>query len=227
MPNFFRDNKKLNGGSQFLATIKQTTMDPQPFVRLSVGQLGLKLPGSNATTKLCHCEIRLGGFPVQTTPVPLLHSSEFNLDPFANAAVFSLDESDLKALVTPGCFRPPRSCLEVAVYLARRRVGGHCGMAGGRRLVGVFRVEVGSEWREGKPVLLHHGWACLGKWEPKPELHLRVKQETDPRYVFQFDDEIALSPQVVQLHGTTRQPIFSCKFVRDRRYAPFPFRSTA
>ncbi|PUZ50262.1 hypothetical protein GQ55_6G045400 [Panicum hallii var. hallii] len=196
-------------------------MDPQPFVRLSVGQLGLKLPAggnaSKAASRLCDCEIRLGGFPVQTAQVPLIHSPEFNLDPFTNAAVFSLDESDLKALAAPGCFRAPRSYLEVAVYLAR--FGARCGVAWRKRLVGVFRVELASssEWREGKPVLLHHGWAGIGKGEARPELHLRVKMEADPRYIFQFDDEIALNPQVVQLHGSIRQPIFSCKFIRDRR----------
>ncbi|XP_062192108.1 uncharacterized protein LOC133895659 isoform X2 [Phragmites australis] len=192
-------------------------MDPQPFVRLSIGQIGLKLPGGNARTaaQLCHCEIRLGGFPVQIAHVPLIHSSEFNLDPFTNVAVFSLDESDLKALATPGCFRAPRSYLEVVVYLGR--FGVHCGIAGRKRLVGVFRVEVGSEWHEGKPVLLHHGWTGIGKGEARPELHLRVKLEADPRYIFQFDDEIVLNPQVVQLHGSSRQPIFSCKFIRDKR----------
>nr|CAB3480116.1 unnamed protein product [Digitaria exilis] len=203
-------------------------MDPQPFVRLSVGQLGLKLPGGNASTskaaatRLCDCEIRLGGFPVQTAQVPLIHSSEF-IDPFTNAAVFSLDESDLKAMASPGSFfrRSPRrsssSCLEVAVYLAR--FGARCGVAWRKQLVGVFRVELASseEWREGKPVLLHHGWAGIGKGEARPELHVRVKMEADPRYIFQFDDEIVLNPQVVQLHGSIRQPIFSCKFIRDRR----------
>ncbi|KAK3121109.1 hypothetical protein QOZ80_8BG0646160 [Eleusine coracana subsp. coracana] len=214
-------------------------MDPQPFVRLSVGQLGLKLPGSsNAATKparLCHCEIRLAGFPVQTAPVPLLHSSELNtLDPFTNAAVFSLAESDLltttassSPISTPAClFRPAprRPRLDVAVYLLGRRGAGgggmHCGIVGGRRLVGVFRVEVGLEWRDGKPVMLHHGWVGIGRGKPgetRAELHLRVKMEADPRYVFQFDDEVVLNPQVVQIHGATRQPIFSCKFVRDRR----------
>ncbi|GJN12356.1 hypothetical protein PR202_ga30627 [Eleusine coracana subsp. coracana] len=199
-------------------------MDPQPFVRLSVGQLGLKLPGSSNTKppRLCHCKIRLAGFPVQTAPVPLLHSSELNtLDPFTNAAVFSLAESDLTASPsTPAClFRPAprRPRLDVAVYL---RGGMHCGIVGGRRLVGVFRVEVGAEWRDGKPVMLHHGWVGIGRGKPgetRAELHLRVKMEADPRYVFQFDDEVVLNPQVVQIHGATRQPIFSCKFVRDRR----------
>ena len=103
-------------------------------------------------------------------------------------------------------------------YLARFGASSRCVVVAAcrrKRLVGVFRVELpSSEWR---PVLLHHGWAGIGKGEARPELHLRVKLEADPRYIFQFDDEIALNPQVVQLHGSIRQPVFSCKFIRDRR----------
>ncbi|CAL4996935.1 unnamed protein product [Urochloa decumbens] len=203
-------------------------MDPQPFVRVSVGQLGLKLPaGSKAATRLCDCEIRLGGFPAQTARVPLIHSPEFHtLDPFTNAAVFSLGEPDLRALLAPPGLllfrRAPRPCLEVAVYLSGGGAPRCWWSSSRRRLVGVFRVELAPEWREwqeGKPVLLHHGWAGIGGkgGAAAAELHLRVKMEADPRYIFQFDDEVALSPQVVQLHGRFHQPIFSCKFIRDRR----------
>lgn len=189
-------------------------MDPQTFVRISVGQLGLRLPGASSR-KACHCEIKLRGFPVQTAPVPLLNPSELSLDPHANAAVFSLDEPGLKALSTRGCFRAPEQpYVEIVVYVGRRGGGGY--FAGiKRRLVGAVRVEIGPEWRDGKPVMLHHGWTGVGKGE----LHLKVKVEADPRYVFQFEDEVALNPQVVQLHGRARQPIFSCKFIRDVRRA--------
>jgi hypothetical protein len=190
-------------------------MDPQTFVRLSVGQLGLRLPGASAR-KACHCEIRLRGFPVQTAPVPLINSSEFSLAPHANAAVFSLDESHLKALSTPGCFfraPEPLPYLEIAVYVGGRGGSGGYFAAVRRQLVGAVRVEIGPEWRDGKPVLLHHGWTGVGKGQ----LHLKVKVEADPRYVFQFEDEVALNPQVVQLHGRARQPIFSCKFIREVR----------
>jgi hypothetical protein len=44
-----------------------------------------------------------------------------------------------------------------------------------------------------------------------------VKVEAEPRYVFQFEDEVPLSPQVVQIHGRARQPIFRCKFIHDVR----------
>ena len=193
-------------------------MDPQTFVRLSVGQLGLRLPGASAR-KACHCEIRLRGFPVQIAAVPLANSSEFNIDPHANAAVFSLDEPGLKALPTSRWFRAPEPpYLEIVVYVSRRDGGGHCvGLK--RRLVGAVRVDVGPEWRDGKPVLLRHGWTGIGR---AAELHVRVRVEADPRYVFRFEDEVALNPQVVQLHGGASQPIFSCKFIRDVRRASQP-----
>jgi hypothetical protein len=74
---------------------------------------------------------------------------------------------------------------------------------------------------EGKPLLLHNGWICIGKekakgGKPGAELHVSVKVEADPRYLFQFDGETALGPQIVQVRGNTKQPIFSCKFSRDR-----------
>lgn len=50
-------------------------------------------------------------------------------------------------------------------------------------------------------------------------MHLRVKAVADPRYVFRFEDEVALNPQVVQIHGRHCQPIFSCKFIRAGRRA--------
>ncbi|GLJ53188.1 hypothetical protein SUGI_1133480 [Cryptomeria japonica] len=40
--------------------------------------------------------------------------------------------------------------------------------------------------------------------------------EPDLRYVFQFDGEVASSPQILQIQGSIRQPIFSCKFTCDR-----------
>lgn len=205
-------------------------MDPQAFVRLSVGSLGLRIPVS-ATTKAeqsanylslssCLCEIRLRGFPVQTASVPLLSSPEACPDPHSNTTVFYLEKSDMKALMAHGCFQTAQPYLEIAVYLGRK--GSHCGVTGRKQHIGTFRVEVGTEWSEGKPTLLHNGWISFGKNKPEgrklvPELHLRVKLDPDPRYVFQFDDETALSPQIFQLQGNSRQPIFSVNFSQDRR----------
>ncbi|GFZ00742.1 nuclear factor 1 A-type protein [Actinidia rufa] len=85
----------------------------------------------------------------------------------------------------------------------------------------MFKLEVGPEWGEGKPVILFNGWIGIGKSKlehskPGAELHLRVRLDPDPRYVFQFEDETKFSPQIVKLQGAIKQPIFSCKFSQDR-----------
>lgn len=208
-------------------------MDPQVFFRLSVGSLGLRIPvattskareGANyLSLSSCRCEIRLRGFPVQTASVPLISSPETTPDPYSNATVFYLEKSDVKALMSHGCFQAAQPYLEVAVFLGRQ--GSHCGITGRKHLIGTFRVEVGPEWCEGKPTLLHNGWIYFGKNKPEGrklglELHLRVKLDPDPRYIFQFDDETSLSPQIFLLQGNSRQPIFSCNFSQERRTTP-------
>lgn len=203
-------------------------MDPQAFIRLSIGSLGLRIPGTaldstkseiHAFSSPCSCEIRLRGFPVQTTSVPLLSSPEATPDSHSIASSFYLEESDLKALLAPSCFYSNHACLEIAVYTGRK--GSHCGVGIKRQQIGTFKLEVGPEWGEGKPVILFNGWIGIGKnkqdtGKPGVELHLRVKVDPDPRYVFQFEDVTRLSPQIVQLQGSIKQPIFSCRFSRDR-----------
>ncbi|KAL3815179.1 hypothetical protein ACJIZ3_016447 [Penstemon smallii] len=203
-------------------------MDPQAFIRLSIGSLGLRLPSTALTTAKsgihafaspCVCEIRLRGFPVQTTSIPFISSPESTPNSQNIASSFYLEESDLKALLTPGCFYASHACLEIVVFTGRK--GTHCGVGIKRQQIGTFKLDVGPEWGEGKPAILFNGWIGIGKnrvenGKPGPELHIKVKLDPDPRYVFKFEDETKLSPQVVQLQGTIRQPIFSCKFSRDR-----------
>lgn len=205
-----------------------TGMNPQAFIRLSVGSLGLRIPASaldaakseiHPFSSPCICEIRLRGFPAQTTSVPFLASPEALPDSHSIASSFYLEESDLKALLTPGCFYSPSACLEIAVYTGRK--GGHCGVGIKRQQIGSFKLVVGPEWGERKSVILFNGWIGIGKnrqesGKPGAELHLRVKLDPDPRYVFQFEDLTTQSPQIVQLHGSVKQPIFSCEFSRDR-----------
>lgn len=203
-------------------------MDPQAFIRLSVGSLGLRLPGTalnsaksgiSAFSSPCSCEIRLKGFPVQTSSVPLVSSPEAIPDVHSIASSFYLEESNLKALLTPGCFYTHHAYLEILVFSGRK--GTHCGVGIKRQQIGTFKLEVGPEWGEGKPVILFSGWIGIGKnkqesGKPVAELHLRVKLDPDPRYVFQFEDVTTLSPQIVQLQGSIKQPIFSCKFSQER-----------
>lgn len=155
---------------------------------------------------------------MQTAPVPLLSpSARSDPDPLAVAASFYLDEPALKKLLSTSCLsRAPR--LEVTVYTGRQ--GSCCGASAGKML-GKYVLPVGVEWASLKAVQVHHGWVCIGKPKaegrrPGAELHLNVKVEPDPRYIFQFDREPELSPQIEQIHGNIRQPIFSCKFTRDR-----------
>ncbi|MFQ6635629.1 hypothetical protein Gotur_012213 [Gossypium turneri] len=203
-------------------------MDPQAFIRLSIGSLGLRIPGPalksskagiHAFSAPCSCEIRLRGFPVQTTPIPLVSSSEVTPDIHSIATSFYLEESDLKALLTPGCFYNHHAYLEITVFMGRK--GTHFGVGVKRQQIGTFKLAVGPEWGEGKPVILFNGWIGIGKnkhenGKPGAELHLRVQLDPDPRYVFQFEAVTMLSPQIVQLQGSVKQPIFSCKFSRDR-----------
>lgn len=194
-------------------------MDPKAFIRLSIGSLGLRVPGTQYSSTPCSCEIRLRGFPAQTTSIPLVSSPEASPDFQTIASSFYLEESNLKALLTPGCFSAPHAFLEIIVFAGWK--GSHCGVGGKRQQIGTFRLEVGPEWGEGKPVILFNGWIGIGKSKEEggksgAELHLQVKLDPDPRYVFQFADETKLSPQIVQLQGTIKQPIFSCKFSQDR-----------
>ncbi|KAL4353186.1 hypothetical protein GQ457_06G024130 [Hibiscus cannabinus] len=203
-------------------------MDPQAFIRLSIGSLGLRIPGTAlnssragicASSAPCSCEIRLRGFPVQTTAIPLVSSPEATPDIHSIASSFYLEESDLKALLTPGCFYNHHAYLEITVFTGRK--GTHFGVRVKRHHIGTFKLAVGPEWGEGKPVILFNGWIGIGKskhenGKPGAELHLRVKLDPDPRYVFQFEDVTPQSPQIVQLQGSVKQPIFSCKFNRDR-----------
>lgn len=205
-----------------------TPMDPQAFVRLSIGSLGLRIPvetskaqrGITDASSQCLCEIRLRGFPVKTASVPLISTPEASPDQHCNGTIFYLEKSDVEALMAPGCFQTSQAYLQIVVFMGGQR--SNCGVTGRKQQIGTFRVEVGPEWGQGKPALLHNGWIGIGKnrqdaGKPGPELHLRVKLDPDPRYVFQFEDETALSPQIVQRQGTIKQPIFSCKFSRDRR----------
>ncbi|XP_013611613.1 PREDICTED: uncharacterized protein LOC106318262 [Brassica oleracea var. oleracea] len=203
-------------------------MDPQAFIRLSVGSLALrspKYPLNPASTSdekknscsQCSCEIKLRGFPVQTTSIPLMPSLDAAPDHHSVSTSFYLEESDLRALLTPGCFYNPNAHLEISVFTGKKS-SSHCGVGAKRQQIGVFKLEVGPEWGEGKPVILFNGWIGIGKnkRDGGAQLHLRVKLDPDPRYVFQFEDVTTLSPQIVQLRGSVKQPIFSCKFSRDR-----------
>lgn len=202
-------------------------MDPRAFVKVSVGALGLKIPDASRTVRSsvhilsspCFCKIRLRGFPAQTASVPLISPSASGPDLHSIAASFYLEEADLCKMSTSNCFYSPKAYLEIIIFTGRQEPC--CGSSSSKR-IGTFRLQVGPEWREVRTVQLHNGWTSIGKSKARggiseAEFHVRVMVEPDPRLIFQFDDETVLNPRIVQLQGSVRQPIFSCKFSRGSR----------
>ncbi|KAG8081416.1 hypothetical protein GUJ93_ZPchr0007g5355 [Zizania palustris] len=206
-------------------------MDPCPFVRVLVGNLALKMPvaprpagagaGVHPSTSPCYCKIRLNKLPYQMAEAPLLPSDEQGAAPPASgvlAAAFHLSKAELDRLTTkPSLFGNRSARLKVAVYAGRR--GTTCGVNSGR-LLGKVVIPLDVKGAAGKPVVYHSGWISIGKLGRKAssvstaaaQLNLTVRAEPDPRFVFEFDGEPECSPQVLQVQGSMKQPMFTCKF---------------
>ncbi|XP_078445657.1 nuclear factor 1 A-type protein (DUF1005) [Wolffia australiana] len=184
-------------------------MDPQSFVRLSIGALALRWPSDSPpeSSPEYSCHVRLRGQPPQTAAVPPPEA-------VSAAAVFYLSEAELRALAAPpACLRASRARLQISVYCQRRGKKK-------KNKVGVWSMSVGAGWLEPWPGTVHSGWVGLGRGRGA-ELHLTVSLDPDPRFVLRFEGEPAASPQVVLLRGAanSEQPIFSCRFSPDRRPA--------
>ncbi|EOY30602.1 hypothetical protein QUC31_020179 [Theobroma cacao] len=193
-------------------------MDPCPFVRLIVESLALKLPqatkpagsGVYPTATPCFCKLRIKNFPSQTALLPLSNSSgDSPPESSTSAAGFHLDALTLRRLSG----KPVT--LRIEVYTGR--MGRTCGVSCGK-LVGRVQVSVDLGVSQTRPSVFQNGWMKLGKEPDKPtaKLHLTVRAEPDPRFVFQFGGEPECSPVVFQIQGNIRQPVFSCKFSADR-----------
>lgn len=98
-------------------------------------------------------------------------------------------------------------------------MGRTCGVSSGK-LLGRVMVPVDLAGLESRTGVFQNGWMKLGAEPDKPaaRLHITVRSEPDPRYVFQFGGEPECSPVVFQIQGNIRQPVFSCKFSADRNY---------
>uniref|UniRef100_A0A2P2J3V0 Formin-like protein 18 n=2 Tax=Rhizophora mucronata TaxID=61149 RepID=A0A2P2J3V0_RHIMU len=198
-------------------------MDPCPFVRLTVGNLALKIiphaskPARSAvhpSSSPCFCKIKLKNLPLQTAVVPHI-SPDANQLPDGRsqtiAATFQLSKSELDGLRGKSIFSGKLQ-LEFKVYTGRR--GSICGVNSGG-LLGKVSVPLDLAGIESKPTVFHNGWKPVGKETskgPSAQFHLTVKADPDPRFVFQFDGEPECSPQVFQIQGNIRQPVFTCKF---------------
>ncbi|EFJ29168.1 hypothetical protein SELMODRAFT_440968 [Selaginella moellendorffii] len=185
----------------------------------SLGRIGIP-----SSSNCFFCEIRFPGCQPQTSQVPLVFGEP---DSRSVAANFYIDATVFNKLLSPN----PASCLlrvgsgsapsvELVVYAGRQGYGNSSGSSISSKVLGVFRVPISadSDWTDG--LLLHGGWVKMGSFISGMELHAAVKLESDPRYEFQFDGDIALSPQIVQVKGKgagkKQQPVFSCKFSKGR-----------
>ncbi|KAA8528419.1 hypothetical protein F0562_035774 [Nyssa sinensis] len=195
-------------------------MDPCSFVRLSVGNLALKIPVASKpahsvvhpSSSPCFCKIKLNNFPLQTAIVPYIPSKNQFPDGQcqALAASFHLTKSDLDKLAGKSLFAG-KLFLNIAIYTGRRRTT--CGVNSGR-LLGKVSVPLDLAGTESEACVFHNGWISVGKdaKNSSAQFHLNVKAEPDPRFVFQFDGDPECSPQVFQIQGHIRQPVFTCKF---------------
>nr|XP_010924447.1 uncharacterized protein LOC105047284 [Elaeis guineensis] len=213
-------------------------MDPCPFVRLIVESLALKLPtvskpagpGVHPSTTPCFCTLQLKDHPssTQTAPLPLATPSSSDPSPTASTltetpsaisatpVVFSLDPAAFQKLSSK-----PAS-LVLSVYAGR--TGSTCGFSA-VRLLGRVRVGLDLEAPPARAMVMQSGWVSVGGCRSAARLHLVVRSEPDPRFVFQFGGEPECSPVVYQIQenggghsGCLRQPVFSCRFSADRRH---------
>lgn len=186
-------------------------MDPCPFVRVTIGKLGLKFPVASKPARSeihpssspCFCKIKLKNFPVITSPVPCIEiDSQLNSKP----ASFHLNKLDLEKLAG----KSKKVHLRIAVYTGGR--GTNCGLSSAR-LLGRVSVQLDLEGTDSKGCVFHNGWIGIGNDRKCGAMfHMNLKAEPDPRFVFEFDGEPECSPQVFQIKGNVRQPVFTCKF---------------
>ncbi|KAM7259729.1 hypothetical protein ACFE04_015470 [Oxalis oulophora] len=193
-------------------------MDPCPFVRLIVESLALKLPqatkpagsGIHPSTTPCFCKLKLKGFPSQTTILPL--STSPNDDNNSPDYATSVPGFDLDGLTLRRLSGKQPLTLRVSVYTGR--MGRTCGVSSGE-LLGRVDVVVDLSGAECRQRVFQNGWMKLGN-KPSAKIHVVVRTEPDPRFVFHFGGEPECSPVVFQIQGNIRQPVFSVKFSADR-----------
>ena len=194
------------------------------------------------------CKVKLSNFESQTVAnVPLISSSSSENHSITQAS-FYLDEPTLTKLfsktssnlfsksphltITVYGTTPSSSSSSSSSSIVSPCYGNSVKFKYSEKVIGSFLLPVTLEQlsnpKEGN--FLHNGWVKLhgnknrfsSLLSPSPslssEIHFSVKVELDPRYIFQFDGQPELNPQIVQIQGKVRQPIFSCKFTCDRSF---------
>ncbi|XP_021717165.1 uncharacterized protein LOC110685015 [Chenopodium quinoa] len=217
---------------------KKKKMDPCQFLRIVIGNLAIKSssgiqPDSDESSS-CYCKIKLKGFPEQAATVPLIPRDAIHPEGQLQtvSACFNLTKSDLETLAkssststtstsrksgSSSSSSSSRLTLKMKVYTTNSSANG-CGFGSSGKLLGSASIplELSQHIMEGKTsTMMQNGWVLIGEKKKKglnPQLYLSVKAQPDPRFVFEFDSEPGCSPQVFQVQGNIRQPVFTCKF---------------
>nr|XP_016498105.1 PREDICTED: uncharacterized protein LOC107816876 [Nicotiana tabacum] len=165
-------------------------MDLCPFVRIVIGNLALKFPAEHklSSSTVFDCKFKLRGFSTQVSTISI-----FVQDPILDNrthSCFNLNKTELDKLVEKLAAKGKTCSLKIEIFCTE----------------------------EGDWLWVIEWWEAIGErnstigFKGVGKLHLNVKAEPDPRFVFQFDGEPECSPQVFQVNGNVKQPVFTCKF---------------
>ncbi|KAJ0773709.1 hypothetical protein HanOQP8_Chr03g0102961 [Helianthus annuus] len=191
-------------------------MDPCPYVRIVVGSLGLKFTSAGDVAPLssaAYCKIKLKNYPTQFAEISYVADGDQNQINEQVQACFNLKKSEFDKVVDTS------NMLKIEVYSGRKSKP-VCGFGSGSgKLLGAVTVGLDSEAVEGGGgnrgcLVVRNGWVGIGDRSSKSmlNLHLSIRVERDPRFVFEFDGEPECSPQVFQVNGNVRQAVFTSKF---------------
>ncbi|KAL9238532.1 hypothetical protein vseg_012938 [Gypsophila vaccaria] len=193
-------------------------MDTSQFLRVVIGNLAIKFPGSDPSSP-CYCKIKFPNLAPQSSTVTILPQHATHPDPSAPpvSACFTLSKPDVQKLITSRTNNNATTSLRISIYHENGGSTG-CYRGLGTKLLGRVSVplEINTNVLEGKmSAVVQNGWVMVGgkkKNGSNPEMYLSVKVQPDPRFVFEFDGEPECSPQVYQVKGNVKQPVFTCKF---------------
>ncbi|KAL3621052.1 hypothetical protein CASFOL_035964 [Castilleja foliolosa] len=189
-------------------------MDPCPFVRIAIGNLALKFPDKTLLSSISYyCRFKLKGFPAQFSDVSLLAQENDAVESRIHAC-FALKKSELEKLVEKSS---KFYCLKMEIRRRSSRGRSVCRFVNGGKLLGCVVVQLDLKSimenlgnNNNRSCVVQNGWVSVGGSDVK--LNLNVRAEHDPRFVFRFDGEPECSPQVFQVNGNVKQPVFTCKF---------------
>lgn len=213
-------------------------MDPCPFVRILVGNLAIKFPvaskpafsGIHPSSSPCYCKIKLKNFPHQIVTIPLIPNDtpsypDSQIQSQSQPVIFTLNKSEIskfseKRVIFSKNKKNRVACIKIDIYTGKR--GATCGLNSGKLLGSVLvPLDLNNGAAESRSVVYQNGWVPVGDGEDmkggsaateRAQLYLSVRTEPDPRFVFEFGGEPECSPQVFQVQGNVKQPVFTCKF---------------